>query len=146
MLRDFLFRVKDYGYRKRGELIKWGIIILLAAVALWAIWMGVEFIQSARYSKRVETLENEIKAAESRAKDAESRAEVIRQAIDQKYEELKQISARADAAEGKLRNTRSSVVTLKEEYETVRYVDRIIGPVSCLDTCEELARLGYPCK
>lgn len=146
MLRNFLFRIRQYASDNRAKVIKWLLIAAAAFVLLWTVFYIVENVQRWKYEKQVQALDRQMKDLDQQAKDAEARAEVLKRAIDQKYAEIQFLEARANTAEAKLRDTKQKTITLKEAYETIRYVPMPVGPVSCLDACASLAAVGYPCR
>lgn len=145
-ISNFLRNLARYFRESRAKWIKFLLIVAAAIIAFLLIRAGVERWQKARYEKRVQALEGQIREADARAKDAEERAATIQTAIEAKYVELRDLKGRAEIAEANLRNARRSVAPLKEAYEQTRLTPMPADDAPCADACAELSRLGYPCK
>lgn len=146
ILNNLLIHLGEYLSRNRQRIFK-AFGIAIAALALFLLIVaGVEKWKRAKYEKQVNALEQQFKDADAKAKEAERQAEILKNAIDAKYDELRAIRDRAEASENRLRQTRTVYVPLKEDYEKVRNTPMPTGPVSCADICAELERLGFPCR
>jgi hypothetical protein len=144
-ITNFLRRLGDFLHRNRAGVIKWVIILAAVLIGAWLIIYAIERLQTWSYDRGAAAKNLEIKALEDKAKEAEGRADVLRRALEIRYAYQHELEKRAEVAEAKLRDTKARVVTLKEAYETIRYVP-VAGPVSCESACSELAAIGFPCK
>jgi hypothetical protein len=146
MLSDFLFRVRQYAHENRGQIVRAFLIAAGAIFILLLVYFGIEELRRARYEKRVDALEALFRDADASAKDAERQADALKAAIDAKYDQIRDLEARAANAEAALRTSRQRVEPLKETYEKARDNPDIPADTTCADACTELARLGHPCK
>lgn len=131
---------------QRRTVLTFLLVAAAAVLALWLMRLGVERWQHARYEKRIEALETQIREADAKAKDAEARAKAAAEAAEAKEVELRDLRLRADAAESNLQTTRQKVVPLKEAYDRARNTPVPTTPVSVSEACRELAAAGYPCQ
>lgn len=146
ILSNFLFRARQYASDNCARLIRAFVIAAGALIVAALIYYGVESWQRSRFERKVNALEALYRDADARAKEAEAQAELLKRAIDDKYAELRELETRAASAETALRTARGKVVTLKEEYETIRYRDVPDTPVSVEAACAKLAAIGYRCE
>src|SRR5262245_44316410 len=146
MIRNFLYRARDYIKQNRRRLIKAAVIIIALLITFLIVRALVERVQKARYEKRVEALEAQIGEANDRAREAERQAETLKAAIDDKYAQIRDLESRAKAAERNLRQTREIVAPLKETYEETRTNPDVPVDTTCADACKALAGLGHPCR
>src|SRR5262245_12641126 len=105
MLRNFLYRVGQYARENRAKLIKALLIAAAGVAAFLLIRAGVERWQRSRYEKHVHALETQIRKADAKAKEAEAHAAAIAHALEAKQAELRDLEARAKAAESALSET-----------------------------------------
>jgi hypothetical protein len=147
MLNDFLFRVRQYARDNRAKLIRAFIIAAGALLFAILIWYGAEYVASGKLLRKIEALEALERDASARAIEAEREAELLKAAILVKYDQVRELETRAANAETALRAARGKVITLKEEYETIRYRDVPVDPVSVVDICSKLRdKLQYSCE
>jgi flagellar biosynthesis/type III secretory pathway M-ring protein FliF/YscJ len=146
MLSNFLFRVRQYLGDNRARFIKWAIILAAAVLAIILIYGLVESVIKARYERRVQAYELELRDARERAKEAEARKAVIEAAIETKNAEIDKLEEMAALADKRLAQTRTIYLPLKEKYEEIRNTPVPDTPVSCTDVCAQLAELGYKCQ
>lgn len=147
IVNNFLFRVRQWARDNRRSLIRIGAILLMALIVAALLFVAVARWKDRQYQKRVQTLEKQFADAEGRAKEHEARANLLGYEIDARKAELADLQAKADNAEALLKSARAKTITLKEAYETIRYVDvPADAPVSVADACRELAAVEHPCK
>lgn len=147
IVENFLFRVRQWVYDNRRSLIRITLVVAAIVIAVFLIFAGVERIKEWKYEKRVRALEQQFHDAETRAREAEGRAVRLGYEIEARKAELAELQARADAADAALKTAQGKTKILKEQYETVRYVNVPADtPVSVESACRELAAIGYECK
>jgi|SRR5882672_3085843 len=139
-------RLSAYFGGTGAKLIKIGAAMVAALLVFFAIRAGVEKWQAGKYEKHVQAMEQQVKDAEAKAQEAEQQASAIERILDAKQSELRDLQARADAAETNLRNARRSVTPLKEAYENTRNAPVSFTPISVADACIQLAELGHACQ
>lgn len=146
-LSNFVHKVARYLRESRPLILKAVLLVVLALFILLAIRGIVEYVQKAKYEKRIDALEREYGTADARAKEMEQQAELLKRALELKYEQLEAIQRRAETAETNLRNARRSVTPLKEAYEETRNnINAVPADTTCADACRELSAAGYACK
>lgn len=138
--------ILKYFSANRDRLIRALVVAAGILLLVLLIYYGVDYIQTARYEKRVAAADKAIAEADARAKAASDEAEILKDALEGKYAELVKLRSRAEIAEDALRNVRRVVVPLKKEYEEARNNPMPAGPVSCADACAVMASIGYSCK
>jgi len=146
MLSDFLTHVKDYVHNNRARLAKFAFILALIIGAALLIYGIVGEIQKAKYDRRVNQLDEQFKTAEAKAQAAAQAADAYKTALDLKQSEIQFLTAKAEAADKRMGQTRTVYVQAKENYEQIRATPIPATPVSCADLCRQLAELGYECK
>lgn len=132
--------------RDRDGLIKWGAVAAALVIIFLLIFGGIESWNARRFEKKASELEMKVKAAEADAKEHERQAEILENAATALQTQITTIQERAGRAETALRNAKGKVITLKEEYETIRYLPVSSDPVSCANACASLAAVGYKCE
>lgn len=142
ILNNLLFRASQYRRDNREKLIKWGMISLGLIILFLLIFGGIESWNARQFEKKVSAIEAKERAASAKASRLESEADALKSELSEKRSELQFITARANAAEIALRNAKAKTITLKEEYETIRYLP-VPADVSCAELRAELAGLGF---
>lgn len=138
--------ILKYFSANRDKLIRAAVIAAAFLLLVLLIYYGVDYIQTARYEKRVAAADRAIAEADARAKEIEREAEILKDALSAKYSEMAAIRARAETAEARLRNARRIVTPLKETYEQARDNPVVPADTTCANACAELAGLSHPCK
>lgn len=146
ILSNLLFRARQYAGDNRARLIRALVIAVGALIVAALIYYAVEQWQRGRFESRVRALEALERDASARAKNLEAEADALKSARDALEADARELEARAITAETALRNAKGKVITLKEEYETIRYRDVPDTPVSVEAACAKLAGLGYRCE
>jgi septal ring factor EnvC (AmiA/AmiB activator) len=139
-------QILNYLRENRAKLIRAFIIAAGALLFALLIWCAAEYVASARSARKIAAAEAVEREASARAKSLEAEANELKAAKEALEIELRELESRAANAEDALRNARGKVVTLKEEYETIRYRDVPTDPVSVVDICGKLSGLGYSCE
>lgn len=140
---NFIRNAARHFSENRASLIRALLITAAAIAVVLLISAGVQ----RWHEKRFQALEKQFRDADDRAKQAEARAANLEYEIEARKAELADLQAKADAADAALKTARQKTITLKEAYETIRYVDVPAGtPVSVESACRELSGLGYECK
>lgn len=146
ILSNFARRVADYAKQNRARLIK-ALLILVAALFLgYLLYYGIEKWYAWRFEKRVEAIDKRIGEKDAEIKAAEAFINALKTEIAAKDALLEELEKQAVDANNALRDARGRVVTLKENYETIRYLPLPSTPVSCADACRDLAAVGYACR
>lgn len=138
--------ILKYLNANRDRLIKALVVAAGILLLVLLIYYGVDYVQTARYEKRVAAADKAIAEADARAKGIEREAEILKDALEGKYAQLNALRTRAEIAEGALKNARRIVTPLKEEYEEARTNPVVPADTTCAAACAELAGLGHACK
>lgn len=151
--QNFVTKIRDFLKANRGEVIKWAIIIVSAAIACLVIWYGIQALARARYSSKIKALEDQVlqlsaeaKAREQKAEEAKARAALLDQAINEEEANAAALASMARRAEVNLSNTRVALNELKDKYEKSRVPLDSVADTSYAGVCSELSRVGYPCQ
>src|SRR5262245_20093451 len=131
LISNFCRRVADYVSQNKARLGKLIFILALIVGAALLLYGVVYSIQTARYEKRVNALDQQFKDAEAKAKEAEAKADAIARQLDAKQSELQFLEAQAKDADRRLQQTRTVYLPLKERYEETRIAPLPAAPVSC---------------
>jgi hypothetical protein len=147
MLRNFLFRIGQWAHDNRARLIRIGLILAAILAAVILIFAGVNRWKDRQYQNRIQTLEQDRQAADARSKQSQAAADEFQRLYEEEKARGREIEKRAAALDVALQTARDRTVTLKEAYETIRYLPiDPATPASVAAACTELAGLGYPCK
>ena len=144
---NFLQHFGDWLGRNRRQLVRALVIASGAVLLVVALCYGVERWQAWKYERRVNALEKLRHDADAKAKAAESRADALKVEMGVREAELRNFEAQAQTLDAALKTARGRTITLKEAYETIRYVDVPADVlVSVADACRDLAAVNYRCQ
>jgi hypothetical protein len=146
MLANFLFRIRQYASDHRGKLIKVAIVVMGALILAWLIIYAMERFQEWGYDKGIKALDEKVLHYEAEAKAREAEAQILKNALQLRYAQLKAIQETVRTAEINLQNARHQSGQLKVIYEKTRDDSNIPVDISHCGACEELGLAGHPCK
>src|SRR5688572_30026162 len=146
-ISNFGRRIADYLYQNRARLLRALVAATAALIIVALIFIGISRWKQWQYEKRVNALEKQFRDADAKAKAAETRADALKVEMGVREAELRNLEAQAQTLDAALKTARGRTITLKEAYETIRYVDVPADvPVSVADACRDLAAVNYRCQ